>query len=98
MSERGFKKENRGSDFDEFLKDEGILDHCEAVAAKRVLAFQIQEEMKALRMTKSSFAKEMKTSRAAVDRILDPNNVSVTLQTIEKAAVALGKKLTLKLA
>jgi len=98
MTEKGFKKEHIGSDFDDFLKEEGMLEHCEAVAAKRVLAYQINELMKAENISKSLLAKRMHTSRAAIDRILDPQNVSVTLQTLEKAAVALGKKLMLKLA
>ena len=94
MNDKGFKEEHIGSDFDDFLREEGILEHCEAVAAKRALARQINELMEKENLNKSSLAKKMRTSRIAVDRLLDPENVSITLQSMEKAAVAFGKKLT----
>ncbi len=86
-----------GSDFDDFLRDEGLLDDAEATAAKRVVAFQIGQEMKRARLTKSEMAHRMKTSRPAVDRLLDPANRSVTLSTLERAAAAVGKKLRIEL-
>ncbi len=85
------------SNFDNFLEEEGLLAEAEAVAAKRVLAHQFQSARKKRRMTKLSMAKRMKTSRTALDRLLDPKNSSVTLQTLERAAVVLGKKLKISL-
>ena len=87
-----------GSDFDDFLREEGILAEVEAVAIKRVIAFQIQQEVERCQLTKSDMAAKMKTSRALLNRLLDPNNVSVTLQTLERAALAIGKKLRIELA
>jgi antitoxin HicB len=91
------KQQHLGGDFDEFLRDEGLLDDAEATAAKRVIAFRIAEEMKRARITKSEMAHRMKTSRPAVDRLLDPKNRSVTLSTLERAASAVGKKLSVEL-
>ncbi len=86
-----------GSDFDDFLRDEGILDDAEAVAAKRVIAFQIAREMESAHISQSELARRMKTSRSAVERLLDPTNHSVTLQTLERAASAVGKRLKIQL-
>jgi len=86
-----------GSDFDEFLREEGMLDDAESVAAKRVIAFQIAREMKRANITQSELARRMKTSRSAVERLLDPANPSVTLSTLERAASAVGKRLTVQL-
>jgi antitoxin HicB len=86
-----------GSDFDDFLRDEGILDDAEAVAAKRVIAFQIVREMESAHISQSELARRMKTSRSAVERLLDPTNPSVTLQTLERAASAVGKRLKIQL-
>ena len=90
-------KKHIGSDFDEFLEDEGLLEDAEAVAAKRVIAFQIAQEMKREHLSKSELAQRMNTSRSAVERLLDPSNRSVTLSTLEKAASAVGKKLKVEL-
>ena len=86
-----------GSDFDEFLQEEGILAEVEATAIKRVIAYQIQQEMARHKLTKTDLALKMNTSRAALNRLLDPDNVSVTLQTLERAALAVGKKLKIEL-
>ncbi len=86
-----------GSNFDEFLEEENLLAETEAIAVKRVLAFQIQQLMEKELITKTDMARRMKTSRSALNRLLDPSNVSVTLQTLERAAFALGKKLHLEL-
>jgi antitoxin HicB len=86
-----------GSDFDDFLRDEGILDDAEAVAAKRVIAFQIVREMESAHISQSELARRMRTSRSAVERLLDPTNPSVTLQTLERAASAVGKRLKIQL-
>jgi antitoxin HicB len=86
-----------GSDFDVFLRNERLLDDAEAVAAKRVVAFQIAQEMKRAQLTKTEMAQRMKTSRPVVDRLLDPSNRSVTLSTLGKAASAVGKTLKVEL-
>ena len=86
-----------GSDFDDFLREEGILAEVEATAMKRVIAFQIDQEMKRHNMTKTEMAKKMKTSRASLNRLLDPDNASVTVQTLERAALAVDKKLKIEL-
>ncbi len=87
------KNPHVGSKFDEFLEEEGIRAVVESSAIKRVLAFQVEREMKKKRLTKSRLAKMLGTSRAAVDRILNPDNMSITLHTMEKVARILGKRL-----
>jgi DNA-binding Xre family transcriptional regulator len=82
-----------GSDFDDFLREEELLHAAESMAAKRVIAFRIAEEMKARGLSKSEMARRMGTSRAALERLLDPANPSVTLATLERAATALGATL-----
>ena len=89
---------NIGSNFDSFLEEEGLLADAEAVAVKRVIAYQIKEAMKQKKITKARLAKKMGTSRSALDRLLDPSNVSVSLKTLGKAASTLGKKLKIQLA
>lgn len=91
------KNKHIGSDLDDFLKEEGIYQVCTAEAIKRVVAFQIQEEMKKQKLTKAKFAKMLKTSRAAIDRILDPKR-SCSLKSLVMAATALGKNLEIRLA
>jgi antitoxin HicB len=91
------KNKHHGSDFDDFLREQDMLSGVEAVAAKRALSFQIEKEMKKKGLTKVEMATRMRTSRTAVDRLLDPANVSVTLNTLEKAALVLGKKLSIRL-
>jgi hypothetical protein len=86
-----------GSSFDDFLAEEGLLEKVSAVAQKRVLAWQIAEAMRRHRLTKAVMAKRMRTSRAALDRLLDPDNASVTLATMGRAAAALGKRLRIEL-
>jgi antitoxin HicB len=81
----------------DFLREEQLLDVAQATAAKRVIAFQIALEMKRRKVTKSEMASRMKTSRAALERLLDPANRSVTISTLERAASALGKKLKVEL-
>jgi antitoxin HicB len=88
---------HKGSDLDAFLKEEGLAAEAEAVAAKRVLAYQFELAMKKRQLSKVSMAKRMETSRSALDRLLDPENSSVTLQTLERAATVLGKKLKISL-
>jgi hypothetical protein len=91
------KKGRVGSSFDDFLKDEGIYEEVTARAIKRVLARQIGALMQAEGVTKTALAKRMQTSRAQLDRLLDPDNESVTLGTLARAAQAVGRKLRVEL-
>ena len=87
-----------GSDFEDFLREEGRLEASTAQAIKRVLAWQLGQAMKQGRVSQAELARRMKTSRAAVHRLLDETDSSVTLSTISKAATALGCSVTLQLA
>ena len=91
-------KKNIGSSFDDFLQEESLLESSTAVALKRVIAWQIDQEMKAQKLTKTELAKRMHTSRAALNRLLDENDASLTLATLASAAAALGKNINLQLA
>lgn len=91
------KKPHRGSKFDEYLAEAGLLEEVTTTAMKRVLVWQITQAMTKQKLTKSELAKRMKTSRAALDRLLDSDNSSVTLQTLGRAAAALGKELSISL-
>jgi antitoxin HicB len=91
-------KKHIGTNFDDFLKEENLYEQVQATAIKRIIAYQIAEEMKKKNLTKTEMASRMKTSRAALERLLDPENASITLSTLERAASALGKKLTVQLA
>ena len=91
------RSKNIGSNFDDFLQEEAILEETTAVALKRVIAWQIAAEMKTQQLTKTSLAKKMHTSRAALNRLLDENDASLTLTTLASAAAALGKKINLQL-
>ncbi len=84
---------NSGSDFDDFLEDEGFLEEVSAKAHKRLLAFQLGDIMEEKNITKISLAEKLKTSRSQLDRILDPENSSITLEVLERVAHAVGKKL-----
>lgn len=86
-----------GSSFDSWLREEGIYEEASSVALKRVVARQIAAEMTAQGLTKAELARRMATSRAAVDRLLDPTNEAVTLNTLSKAATAVGRELRLAL-
>lgn len=90
-------KQNIGSNFDDFLLEESILEEATAVAIKRVIAWQISEEMKAQSLTKTKLASRMHTSRAALNRLLDEDDTSLTLTTLASAAAALGKTIKLEL-
>ena len=87
-----------GSTFDSFLEEEGIRQEVEAVAIKRVLSWQLEQAMKEQQKTKQAMARQLRTSRSQLDRLLDPRNVSVTLDTITRAARALGKRLIIRIA
>lgn len=86
-----------GSDFETFLAEEGLLDDATAVAIKRVIAWQIQHEMKTQHINKTDMAKRMQTSRSSLDRLLDEHDTSLTLTTLASAAQALGKQVKIEL-
>ena len=90
-------KRNLGTNFDDFLEEEGILEEATAAAVKRYIAFQLAAKMAEDNLSKSEMAKRMATSRSALDRLLDPSNSSVTLQTLQSAANALGGRLKVEL-
>jgi antitoxin HicB len=87
-----------GSDFEDFLAEEGRLEESSALAVKRVLAWELAQAMKAGKVSQAELARRMKTSRAVVHRLLDASDPSVTLATISKAATALGRSIRVKLA
>jgi antitoxin HicB len=100
MGERkmsGKRNPRSGQRFEEFLAEDGLLEEVTIAAMKRVLAWEIAKLMKAQGVTKLSLAKRMRTSRAALDRLLDPENSSVTLNTMGRAAAALGRRLDVRL-
>ena len=86
-----------GSTFDEFLKEEGIFDEVQARALKRAITEQLEESMEVAKLTKIEMARKMATSRSQLDRVLDPSNVSVQLDTLIKAARAVGKEVEIKI-
>jgi predicted XRE-type DNA-binding protein len=86
-----------GSTLDDFLREEGIFEQVEAAALKRALAMKVADLMREKQIKKATMAKQMRTSRAALDRLLDPSNPSVTLATLSRAAKALGKKIKIEL-
>ena len=86
-----------GSSFDDFLVQEGMLEEVESGAIKKIIAYQLQEAIQKEQLTKTALAVQLNTSRAAVNRLLDPENESITLLTLKKAANVLGKKLRLEL-
>ncbi|MCC7064876.1 MAG: XRE family transcriptional regulator [Planctomycetes bacterium] len=86
-----------GSLFEDWLKEEGIHEEVTTASVKRVLAWQLEQAMKDQNLSKSAMAKRMATSRPQLDRLLDPDNASVTLDTLTKAAAAVGRKVRLEL-
>jgi len=91
------KKKNIGSTFDSWLREEGIYEEVSANAIKRVIARQITSAMSQKGLTKAEMARQMNTSRASLDRLLDPENGSITLSTLQKAASAVGREIRLEL-
>jgi antitoxin HicB len=85
-----------GSSFDDFLREEGMLEEAEAVAIKRVVAWQLQQEMQRKRISKKEMAHRLRTSRSQLDRLLDPKYAGVTLGTLSRAAMVLGKRLKVR--
>ena len=91
------KNIHAGSDFDDFLKDEGVFKEVDERAIKRAVAMQVLDLMAKQKVTKSSMATRMATSRAALNRLLDGDNTAVTLGTLNKAAKALGRRVKIEL-
>jgi antitoxin HicB len=91
------KNKHRGTNFRDFLEEEGLLEEAEARALKRAIALQLAKLIEQKSLSKADLALRMKTSRAAVDRMLDGANSSMTLATLEKAALALGQRIKLEL-
>ena len=91
------KQKHLGSSLDDFLAEEAMLEEATATAVKRVIAWQIEQEMKARKLTKTALAHKMHTSRAALNRLLDAEDTSLTLTTLASAAAALGKKIRFEL-
>jgi DNA-binding phage protein len=90
-------KKNIGSSFDDFLAEDGLLEAAEEQAIKEILADQVRAAMQSEGLNKAAMARRMQTSRQALDRLLDPSNTSVTLHTMQRAAAAVGRRLTLEL-
>ena len=82
-----------GSNFNNFLEEEGILEEVSAKAHKRLLSLQLADILKEKSITKTNLAKKLETSRSQLDRILDPNNTSITIEVLERVAHAVGTKL-----
>ena len=86
------KNPHIGSSFEDFLAEEGLLEDCTNAAMKRVVAWQVEQAMKERGLTKAAMAHEMHTSRATLDRLLDPEHTTVTLHTLQRAAAVVGKR------
>ena len=91
------KNKHIGSDFDDFLKEEGILEEVKVSALKSVLAYLLKNEMEKKDISHTEMAKKLGTSRSGLARLLDPKNQSITLLTLNKVAAILGKKLEIRL-
>jgi antitoxin HicB len=98
VRKKHIRTDHSGSTFNGFLEEVGIREEVEAVAIKRVLAWQLEKAMREQQKTKQTMAKQLHTSRSQLDRLLDPRNVSVTLDTITRAARVLGKRIIIRVA
>ncbi|MFQ5421731.1 MAG: helix-turn-helix domain-containing protein [Anaerolineae bacterium] len=97
MSEVDMNQYN-GSNFDDFLAEEGILEEVSVRAQKRLLALQLADIMKDAQVTKTALAQKMHTSRSQIDRLLDPDNTSITLESLDRLARAVNKQLRIEFA
>ena len=86
-----------GSSFEDFLREEGRLEEATATAIKRVIARMVEQAMQKQGLSKAAMAREMHTSRSQLDRLLDPDNPSVTLNTLQRAAAVVGHELRIEL-
>ncbi len=90
-------KHNIGSNFDDFLRDNGMFEDVSLVAIKRYIAYELSQKMKLSKLSKTQMAKQMETSRSSLDRLLDPDNDSVTLRTLQNAVKTLGGRLKIEI-
>ncbi len=97
MSKNKKTNPNRGSSLDSFLENEGVLETFQAAAIKKVIAFELSQEMEKQAVSKNAMAKQMKTSRSQLDKLLDPDNGNVTIETLQRAATVLGKDIRVEL-
>jgi antitoxin HicB len=97
MKNKAKQFDHSGSSFDDFLRDESILEEAETIAIKRVIAWQLQQEMQKKRITKKAMATRLRTSRSQLDRLLDPEYPGVTLGALSRAAMVLGKRLKVQI-
>ena len=95
--QKKIKNPHDGSSLDDFLKEDGLFEEVQAAALKRAFALELTDLMEEQQVSKTSLAGQMRTSRAALDRLLDPANTSVTLATLTRAARALGRKVKIEL-
>ncbi len=91
------KRKNKGSSFDSWLRAEGLYEEATSAAIKRVLSRQLEAAMKEKNVSRTEMARQMRTSRAALNRLLDPENGAVTLSTLRKAALVLGREIRVEL-
>jgi DNA-binding Xre family transcriptional regulator len=91
------KNPHIGSSLDDFLREEGVLEEMQAVAIKEVIAWQLQKAMKERKLSKNRMAQLMKTSRAQLDRLLDPEHGNITIETLQRAANVLGRSLRIEI-
>ena len=91
------RNKHRGSSLDDFLSEEGVLEEFQARAIKEVVAWQLAEAMRELKLSKNQLAKQMRTSRTQVDRVLDPAAGNVTIETLQRAAALVGRRLKVEL-
>jgi DNA-binding Xre family transcriptional regulator len=97
MTAKRKKNPRWGSTVDDFLAEEGVLEEFRAIAIKEVIAWQIEQAMKKRKLSKNKMAELMETSRAQLDRLLDPKGGNVTLETLHRAAHVLGRELRIEL-
>jgi antitoxin HicB len=91
------RNKHRGSTLDEFLTEQGVIEEFQARAIKEVVAWQLMHAMKERKLSKNELAKRMHTSRTQIDRVLDPDAGNVTIETLQRAAALVGRRLTIEL-
>ena len=91
------RNKHRGSTLDAFLAEEGVLEEFQARAIKEVVAWQLAQAMKDRKLSKNELARQMRTSRTQVDRVLDPDAGNVTIETLQRAAALVGRRVKIEL-
>ena len=91
------RNKHRGSSLDEFLADEGVIEEFQARAIKEVVAWQLAQAMRERKLSKNQLAKRMRTSRTQIDRVLDPDMGNVTIETLQRAAALVGRRVQIEL-